>query len=226
MPGAAAAPSLPMTTAAARPASPFVLAVCGIKGGSAKTTTAVSLAALLGRSQRVLLVDADPQGYAVEWAEAAALPCAVVAAGDGDLTAGVAAVKHDYDVVIIDTPANAPGVTTAAMMAAGGVLVPTQPTMLDAGAAAIMLELAGSARAAGADCWLRFLLVRVLRQARSRVEMRAALTDEWGVSVLEAEVPQREWMAYAANSPVPARSPYVAVAAELAPLLPAVEAGS
>ena len=88
------------------------------------------------------------------------------------------------------------------------------------------LELAGSARAAGADCWLRFLLVRVLRRARSRVEMRAALTDEWGVSVLEHEVPQREWMAYTANSPVPARSPYAAVAAELAPLLPAVEAGS
>ena len=224
VPGAAAA-SPPMTTAPGHPASPVVLAVVGVKGGSGKTTTAVSLAALLGRRQRVLLVDSDPQGYAVEWAEAAALPCAAAAAGD-ELAAGVAVAKHEYDVVIIDTPANAPGVTTAAMMAADGVLVPIQPTMLDAGAAATVLELAGNTRAAGAGFWLHFLLVRVLRRARSRAEMRAALTDEWGVSVLEAEVPQREWMAYAANGPVPARSPYVPVAAELAPFLPAVEAAS
>ena len=37
---------------------------------------------------------------------------------------------------------------------------------------------------------------------------------------------RREAAAYAANNPVPARSPYVPVAAELAPLLPAVEAAS
>lgn len=225
MPGVTTA-SPPAMTNAAHPPPPVVLAITGIKGGSAKTTTAVSLAALLGMRQRVLLVDSDPQAYAVEWAEAAELPCTAVVAGDGDMAAAIAAVKHDYDIVVIDTPANAPEVAIAAMMAADGVIVPTQTTMLDAGSAATMLELAASALAAGADFWLRFLLVRVLRRARARAEMRAALTDEWGVTVLEQEIPQREWLGRAANSPVPLRSPYVPVLAELAPLLPAPEATS
>ena len=43
------------------------LAITNLKGGTGKTTTAVHLAAGLGRYGRTLLVDADPQGSATEW---------------------------------------------------------------------------------------------------------------------------------------------------------------
>jgi len=43
------------------------LAITNLKGGTGKTTTAVHLAAGLGRHGRTLLVDADPQGSATEW---------------------------------------------------------------------------------------------------------------------------------------------------------------
>ena len=40
-----------------------VIALCGQKGGTGKTTTAIAVAAeLYARGQRVLIVDADPQG--------------------------------------------------------------------------------------------------------------------------------------------------------------------
>ena len=118
------------------------------------------------------------QAYAVEWGEAAALPWC---GGDGNLAAGVAAVKHDYDVVIIDTPANAPGVTTAAMMAADGVLVPTQPTMLDAWRRGHHAR-AGRRRPRSRRRFLApFLLARgPAAGPHDAPRWRAALTDEWG----------------------------------------------
>ena len=48
---------------AARPALPRTIAVFNHKGGTGKTTTAVSIAAgLASRGKRVLLVDTDAQG--------------------------------------------------------------------------------------------------------------------------------------------------------------------
>ena len=45
-----------------------MIAIAGVKGGSTRTTTAVFLAQVLHeRDQRVLLVDADPQGDALGW---------------------------------------------------------------------------------------------------------------------------------------------------------------
>ncbi|MGA2835111.1 MAG: ParA family protein [Acidimicrobiales bacterium] len=44
------------------------LAITNPKGGTGKTTTAVHLAAGLGMRGRTLLIDADPQESATEWA--------------------------------------------------------------------------------------------------------------------------------------------------------------
>ena len=47
------------------------VAVANLKGGTAKTTTAVFLAHVMAAEGRTLLVDADPQGSALGWAETA-----------------------------------------------------------------------------------------------------------------------------------------------------------
>jgi chromosome partitioning protein len=46
----------------------MIIAVCGQKGGTGKTTTAYSIAAeMVSRGRKVLVVDADPQGSARTW---------------------------------------------------------------------------------------------------------------------------------------------------------------
>ena len=50
----------------------MIVTVAGLKGGTGKTTVAVSLAeACAERYGEALLIDADPQGSAMTWAELA-----------------------------------------------------------------------------------------------------------------------------------------------------------
>ena len=82
----AAAPAAGLTVTQActpRPEAPVIIAVCGLKGGIAKSTTAVTAAALLSARYRTLLVDTDPLGSALQWARMAAMPFDV-ARGEGE----------------------------------------------------------------------------------------------------------------------------------------------
>ncbi len=51
-----------------------VIAVVGNKGGAGKTTLSVNLAAGLTRRASIAVIDADPQGSALQWRAAVANP--------------------------------------------------------------------------------------------------------------------------------------------------------
>ena len=76
---------------------PTVIAVVGLKGGIAKTTTAIHLAGVLALAgQSVLLADGDRIRTSTAWARGGNLPFTVA-----PVTA--LARARDYDVVILDT---------------------------------------------------------------------------------------------------------------------------
>lgn len=120
-----------------------IIAVANQKGGSGKTTVSMQLAgAIARRGNKVLVVDADPQGTATRWAASAEdehpFPASVVglSAASAKVHREVKKFIDDYTYIIIDCPpaADSP-VPQSALLIADLVLVPLIPSPLDMWAA-------------------------------------------------------------------------------------------
>lgn len=112
------------------------IAVTGVKGGIGKTTSSLMLArAAVTTGRSVLLLDADPQQSASEWAieageetmgfDVVATPSRAV------LTRRAETARDKFDLVIIDTPNQVPSILDAAWEAADTLVLPTRPTPID-----------------------------------------------------------------------------------------------
>lgn len=129
----------------------MILALCGQKGGSGKTTTAESVTSeLVARGKRVLLVDADPQGTAKTWADVAAenghsCPKVVLMGANMHQPGQLARLISDYDVTVIDCPPRHSEIQRAALMVADLAVLPCGPSAHDAWAMAESVELVNDA---------------------------------------------------------------------------------
>ncbi len=113
---------------------PKVIAILNQKGGVGKTTLAVHIATALARKKRsVLLLDANPQGSALDWAAARhgekLFP--VIGLPKSSIHKELPAVAANFDVVLIDGPPRVYDVARSAIMASDLVLVPVQPSPYD-----------------------------------------------------------------------------------------------
>lgn len=111
---------------------PYIVAVAGQKGGTGKTTTAMSLAAVAAERARVLLVDSDPQASATWWARRAAARLPFEVATDPRASALRRVRGLDYDVVLVDTPGSLQDrhLLGTVIAACDLVVLPTQPAAL------------------------------------------------------------------------------------------------
>jgi chromosome partitioning protein len=131
----------------------MIVALTGQKGGVGKSTTAICLAMIaLERGQRVLLVDADPQGTVRTWAEVAAehgrpSPTVIAMGASMHARGQLRDVAAGYDVTIIDCPPRHGDVQRSALMVADIAILPCGPSAADAWALASSLEMIAEARA-------------------------------------------------------------------------------
>ena len=121
------------------------IALANLKPGTGKTTSAVWLAHVFAQAgNRVLLVDADPSGSALEWSDLAAMdphlaapeaafPFRIVALPSRELHRRVPEIAQADDVVIIDTPQleDHIGIARSALRYADEILIPCAPSPIE-----------------------------------------------------------------------------------------------
>lgn len=157
------------------------------KGGVAKTTSALYLGiAAMRRGLSVVVLDADPQGSALVWAEHATaagdpLPFPVTAVTARDL-----AQPPEADLVIVDTPPGQAEAIDAAIDAADLVVVPTGASPLDLQRVWPTLEVTAHRPTV-------VMLTSVdLRARTTLVQSVRDVLDEAGVPVLSAVIGYRQ----------------------------------
>jgi chromosome partitioning protein len=183
-----------------------IISVAGFKGGSGKSTTALSLAVhwhVRDDGTPAALIDGDPQASIATWRQGGEPinGLAVVADHSDNIAATIDRLAVVYSPVVIDTPGFRNRTTIAALAAADIAIIPVKPSKLDLAVAAktyrLVEELNETQERQGRPIVARLLLTMTQPGTVVARHMRGEI-ERAGLPLLTAEMANR--VAYAEAS--------------------------
>ena len=171
-----------------------VVAIVNQKGGTGKTTLSINLASAFAEIHPTLLMDADPQGSALDWADSRVTPqmnldaCGVE---PSRLLRDARSLAPRYGWIIIDGPPGIGRVSADAVRAADIVLIPSKPSPFDVWAASDIVEAVKARQAATGGIPMGCFVITMARPRTRLVGQVSAALAEYGLPVLEARTTER-----------------------------------
>jgi chromosome partitioning protein len=180
----------------------MIISVQNQKGGVGKTTLSIHIShALTQKGGKVLLLDADPQGSARDWAAARQdePPFALLGLDRPTIHRDLPKIARDYDHVVIDGPPRVTDLARSAIAAADLVLIPVQPSPYDVWACDEVLKLISEATIFKENLKSVFVINRKITNTAIGRDVLEALAS-YDLPVLKAQVSQRVAFAETAAS--------------------------